>query len=182
MGRAARRNMSPVSSPTSVLMIVTPVSFSPAAIAAAMGAAPRYLGSRLAWTFQTPMGKRSSVSCDKICPYAQVTIRSAPTSLRGASSSRSFTGCKTGMPRASAACLTGEGVKTRFLPCGLSGWVSTAATPKFSAMLSNAGTAKSGVPAKTIFMICSSRRKQIGRRLRPPFSHRPSRRLPCRYR
>ena len=46
--------MGPVSRPSSMRMMVTPVSVSPAIIARSTGAAPRYFGRSEAWTFQAP--------------------------------------------------------------------------------------------------------------------------------
>src|SRR5882672_7529154 len=64
--------------------------------------------------------------------------------------SRSFSGCSTGRPRASAVCFTAERRGAWPRPAGRSGWVTTAATwwPR-SSRASSAGTAKGGVPMKT---------------------------------
>ena len=48
IGVASRSSMAPVSSPSSICMMVMPVSASPASTAAWIGAAPRQRGSRLA--------------------------------------------------------------------------------------------------------------------------------------
>ena len=45
-GLAFCSSISPVSSPTSIIIVVTPLSFSPSMTAHWIGAAPRYLGSR----------------------------------------------------------------------------------------------------------------------------------------
>ena len=58
MGVARVVRMGPVSSPSSMRMIVTPVSASPARMAAAMGEAPRWRGSSEAWTFRQPRAGR----------------------------------------------------------------------------------------------------------------------------
>src|SRR6185312_302497 len=62
----------------------------------------------------------------------------------------SDSGCSTGMPASSAACLTGLGASLRPRPAGRSGCVYTAMTSaSASTHARNPGTAKSGVPAKT---------------------------------
>jgi hypothetical protein len=58
----------PVSIPASISIIETPVSPSPASMAAAIGEAPRYFGSREACTLSAPRGGMASTSGRKICP------------------------------------------------------------------------------------------------------------------
>ena len=66
MGTASFKSISPVSTPASICMMVTPVSVSPFKIAHSMGAAPRYFGSREAWMFRQPYRGRSRISWDRI--------------------------------------------------------------------------------------------------------------------
>ncbi len=54
MGITTFSSMSPVSRPTSIIMVVMPVSFSPSMTHHWMGAAPLYLGSRDAWMLTQP--------------------------------------------------------------------------------------------------------------------------------
>ena len=55
-------SISPVSSPASMSMVVTPLTLSPAIIQRCIGAAPRYIGSSDAWTFTQPYSGSSSTS------------------------------------------------------------------------------------------------------------------------
>src|SRR6478672_10967906 len=65
-------------------------------------------------------------------------------------SSFSETGCATGIPCASANCLTGEACRCMPRPAGRSGWVRTRGISKPAAWsFSSATRANSGVPAKT---------------------------------
>ncbi len=48
--------MSPVSQPSAIYIVVTPVTSSPAIIARSIGAAPLYFGSKDAWTLIHPLG------------------------------------------------------------------------------------------------------------------------------
>ena len=61
------RRMSPVSMPASRRMRVTPVTASPARMAAAMGAAPRQRGNSEAGTLSAPSGAKSSTARGRIC-------------------------------------------------------------------------------------------------------------------
>ena len=54
MGTLCMNSMSPVSSPASICMMVTPVSVSPASMARWIGAAPRQRGSSEAWMLKQP--------------------------------------------------------------------------------------------------------------------------------
>ena len=54
IGQDLRNNISPVSIPSSICMMVMPVSLSPARIARCIGAAPRQRGNREAWIFRQP--------------------------------------------------------------------------------------------------------------------------------
>ena len=58
----------PVSRPTSICMMPTPVSASPARIARWIGAAPRQRGSRDAWTLRHPSRGASSTARGRISP------------------------------------------------------------------------------------------------------------------
>ncbi len=82
MGTISFSSISPVSMPSSIIMVVTPVSFSPSITAHWIGAAPRYLGSRDAWTLTHPRGGISSTSFVRIWPKATTTITSGFSSLR----------------------------------------------------------------------------------------------------
>ncbi len=144
----------PVSNPASICIRHTPVSVSPASIARWIGAAPRQRGSNEACTFQQPCVGAASTAFGKINPYATTTIRSASSArnVANASGERSVCGWKTGMPRAIASSLTGEGVNPRPRPAGRSGCVYTATTSCRCAAARSDGTAKSGVPAKMILI------------------------------
>ena len=90
-------------------------------------------------------------------PKAATTKISA-FSLRSrstAASSLTFSGWKTGMPYCSAQSFTSDGAGFPLRPLGRSGCVTTRDTSCFadSASAFNAGTAKSGVPIKTIFIV-----------------------------
>ena len=52
--KAPRANISPVSRPSSIFIMVTPTSRSPARMARCIGAAPRYFGSSEAWMLMQP--------------------------------------------------------------------------------------------------------------------------------
>ncbi len=73
-GTSVFRIISPVSRPSSMRMVVTPVTGSPLITAHWMGAAPRYLGSREAWTLMQPFGGSSKISFGRIWPKATTTI------------------------------------------------------------------------------------------------------------
>ena len=68
--------MSPVSSPSFICMIVTPVRFCKSRTAAAIGEAPLYLGRSDPCTFQQPNSGSSKIGFFNICPYATTTIKS----------------------------------------------------------------------------------------------------------
>ena len=151
------RSMSPVSSPSSICIIVTPVSLSPFITDHWIGAAPRYLGKSEAWTLIHPYFAASSTRLGKILPYATTTIISAFISsiCLIISLSLSELGWKTSILCSLAHFFTAGGVKICFLPTGLSGWEKTAITLCFSINFSKQGTAKSGVPIKITFIIIS---------------------------
>ncbi|MNH23575.1 hypothetical protein D3C79_834790 [compost metagenome] len=68
MGQVTLRIMAPVSSPTSICMMVTPVSLSPAQMERWMGAAPRQRGSREPCTLMQPRRGVSSTAFGRIRP------------------------------------------------------------------------------------------------------------------
>ena len=68
MGVARTARIGPWSSCSSIFMIVTPVSSSPARMARATGAAPRHRGSSDAWTLIAPSFGMSSTDRGTICP------------------------------------------------------------------------------------------------------------------
>lgn len=111
-------------------------------------------GQQPVGTFQQPCVGAASTAFGKINPYATTTIRSASSArnVANASGERSVCGWKTGMPRAIASSLTGEGVNPRPRPAGRSGCVYTATTSCRCAAARSDGTAKSGVPAKMILI------------------------------
>ena len=118
-----------------------------------MGDAPRQRGKSEVCTLNTPRGKAASTSAVKICPYAQVTIQSAPTAASAAAWSRTRAKSNTGTPASCAATFMGLGVRIRFRPVGLSGWVRTAATQKPASRRARNGMGERGSePAKTIFI------------------------------
>ena len=150
------KSISPVSSPASICIVVSPVFLSPSRIAHCIGAAPRHLGRSEACTLMQPYFGNASISSDKICPNATTTITSQGMSLRIFINSGSFTRCGvyTGMSCDTASSFTG--VKTSFplRPLALSGCVITAVTSCSGASISpcRTGTAKSGVPIKITFI------------------------------
>jgi hypothetical protein len=106
-------SMSPVSSPASIRMVVTPVTDSPLAIAHWIGAAPRYFGSRDACKFKIsqpgkidhPLRDDAAIADD----YDRVA--SGPVAANWSRNSALFlmvAGCRTAMPRRIAASFTGE--------------------------------------------------------------------------
>ena len=91
-------------------------------IAQAMGAAPRFLGSRAACALMQPWGATSRVCLLSIFPYAAMTTISGLMSrIHCRVLSPIFTGCNIGMPNSEAAILTGGGVRAHLRPAGLSG-------------------------------------------------------------
>ena len=78
-GRSASARASssgPVSRPSSISMVVTPVSVSPFAIAHWIGAAPRSRGRSEAWTLTVPRGAMSITLRGRIWPKATTTCSS----------------------------------------------------------------------------------------------------------
>ena len=102
----------------------------------------------------TPVGKAERISCVKICPYAQVTMQSAPIDFTAETSSLILANVNTGIPALCAKDFRGVGVSTALRPTGLSGWVITAAILKpDSISFFKGATENSGAPAYAIFMI-----------------------------
>ena len=122
---SAFRSMSPVSSPSPICWIVTPVVFSPFSTAHWIGAAPRYFGSSEPWTLMQPLGGIARTAGGSSLPYAATAISSgfSARSVSAASSVRSVAGWYTGMSRSSASALTGGGSSLCPRPFGLSGCV-----------------------------------------------------------
>ena len=141
--------------PSSICMIVTPVTSSPFRTAYCIGDAPLYFGKSDAWILTQPYFGISRISFDKICPKAATTKISAPYVLSSSTASGALilAGCKTVSPCARAHSLTGENCTFRSRPFCLSGCVTTAKTScPASISASSAPTAKSGVPIKIIFI------------------------------
>ena len=96
----------PASSLRTIRMRLTPVSHSPLAIADWMGEAPRYFGSSEVCKFNVPSRGVLMNSSRRMWPYAITRATSAPKAASCArTSSVSFSGWKTGNPRASAHVL-----------------------------------------------------------------------------
>ena len=74
-------SISPVSIPSSISIVVTPVSVSPEYIAHCMGEAPLCLGSNEACAFTQPYRGMESISGGSILPYATTIIISGASSL-----------------------------------------------------------------------------------------------------
>ena len=68
MSAASVSNMSPVSSPASICMMVMPVCASPASTARWIGAAPRQRGNNEPWMFRQPRRGSASVQGGRIRP------------------------------------------------------------------------------------------------------------------
>ena len=148
--------ISPVSSPTSMRIIVTPVISSPLMTAHWIGAAPRYFGSRDACTLMHPYFGRSRILFGRICPKAATMMISGANFFKYSTlaSSRIFTGWNTSSPWETAHSFTGGNCMVFPRPFGLSGCVTTSITSCPASMIfSNVFTAKSGVPIKITFHI-----------------------------
>ena len=145
---------SPVSSPSSINIVDTPVFSSPFIITQLIGAAPLYFGNNETCTFIQPCFGISKNSFDNICPYATTTITSGFNSFISFTkdSSFAFIGWYTGKLFSIATCLTGENTIFLPLPTCLSGCVTT---PIISYFLSISSCihplAISGVPINNIF-------------------------------
>ena len=121
IGRVAVASIGPASSSVTTRMIVTPVIASPAMTARWIGAAPRYFGSSDACTLimpsarDTPGARRAESGRRR--RRRQGRRRSAAMLARNACS-RSFRGCRTGMPASSATALVGVGATAVRAPSG----------------------------------------------------------------
>ena len=117
--------------PIPILMTDTPVSSSPAKIAAVTGAAPRYLGRREKWQLTHPSGGRLSSSSLRNCPNATTAMTSGfhARICANASGEFTFSGVMHAvMPREAAYARQGHGVRSRPRPAGRSGCVTTPTT------------------------------------------------------
>ena len=151
--------MSPVSSPASMRMVVTPVTDSPRAIAHWIGAAPRYFGSSEACMFRLPRTRQFDHPLRNDAAVAddddRVGIRARLSSSRNSAFSLIFFRLQDANTQACARLLSRE---KRSVPCrgheGDPGCVTTRRTwnPASDQLLAACGTAKRGVPAKTRFM------------------------------
>src|SRR3990172_6992824 len=152
-----RASIGPVSSPTSIFMMVTPVSSSPCRMAALIGAAPRQRGSSEAWTLRQPKRGRSSTSFLRICQNAATTIRSGfqARNCSMASGVRNFSGCMMGIPNSCATILTGGDFSPRPRPEARSGCVTTPTSSYTFASARKLGNAKSGEPINTTLVMLS---------------------------
>src|SRR5580658_1483228 len=146
-------SMSPVSSPASMRMVVTPVTDSPLAIAHWIGAAPRYLGSSEACRFKFPNRGSSIIHCGMMRPYPTTIIASGTMAANWSRNTALFlmvAGCTTAIRRRIAASFTGEAATSMPRPRGRSGCVTTSGREcPASTSFSRVGTAKRGVPQKT---------------------------------
>ena len=82
--------MSPVSMPSAICMMVTPVILSPFSTAHWIGAAPRYFGSKEPCTLMHPRGGMFSTRGGRIFPYAATTMSSGASAFKYAISSSLF--------------------------------------------------------------------------------------------
>ena len=109
--------------PASICIRQTPVSACPSTMARLIGPAPRSFGSNEACTLTHPRRGASSTAWGRIRPYAITTATSASSARRDAANSavRTFLGCVTSSPRASARSFTGGGRSFMPRPAGRSG-------------------------------------------------------------
>ena len=148
--------MSPASICSFTCMIVTPVCVSPWAIAQAIGAAPRYLGSSDGWIFSVPRDGSARTGALRNWP------KSATTTISGARDRNcsttpgalTFSGVRTGIERSPINERTGQAFKCWRRPLGRSGCVTTATTAwlGFPIRASSAGQASWPDPIKTILI------------------------------
>src|SRR6185369_2665025 len=131
-------------------MIVTPVSVSPCSMARWIGAAPRYFGRMEPWTFRNPCFGISSSAGGRIFPYATTMPMSGAAARMASSPSRIFGGWISGNPSSFAFTATAGDCIFIPRPAGLSGCATTRTISCSRASASSVGTAKSGVPRKTI--------------------------------
>ena len=179
--------ISPVSIPSAIRCVVTPVTVSPLMIAHWIGAAPRYFGSRDACTLTQPKRGISNIAFGIICPKASTIMISGSYPRRYSTQASSLTrsGWYTSMPCASAHALTGVYLSALLLPTALSGCETTSPTSCPALMISsNVATAKSGVPMNMTLMLILLPESVLRFSLHPPHTspraevRRPSR---CTY-
>jgi K(+)-stimulated pyrophosphate-energized sodium pump len=103
------------------------LSVLPAMVADWIGDAPRYFGSREAWTLRHPFLGNVSIDAGRYWPNDAVTITSGRSSSKAAmsASSRQLVGCISCIPRSFAHKATGGAANLRPLPLGRSGCVIT---------------------------------------------------------
>src|SRR6185436_16133385 len=135
-------------------IVTTPVSASPARIAAWMGDAPRQRGSNEAWTLTQPRRGSARISGGRIRPYATTAIASGRASRRRATRPAfafNVSGFSVGSPRDAASAPTAEGRSSACRPTGRSGCVTTSGTsaPASSSAWRDAA-ANSGVPKNAV--------------------------------
>lgn len=80
--------ISPVSSPSPMNMVVTPVIFSPLITLHCTGPAPRYLGSKDAWTLIHPYAGSSKISLGKSAHKPPLRLHPVLASLKSPAPSR----------------------------------------------------------------------------------------------
>ena len=145
-------------SPSSIFsfmrIIVTPVSFSPFAMARFIGAAPLYSGKSEACILRQCNFGRPNTTFDIIWPKLATINKSALIFFRNSIESLEFTsgGWKVLIPSSSAFNFTAVGAILRALPFCLSGWVTTRAISSLLASFSKIGAAKLELPKNTIFI------------------------------
>ena len=91
IGTFTTSKMSPVSKPSFICIVVTPLSSSPSITAHCIGAAPRYFGKSDACTLIHPYWPISSISFGRICPKAITTITSISSFFSSSINSGSLT-------------------------------------------------------------------------------------------
>ena len=164
---SAVSSIGPLSSPSSISIVVTPVTGSPAAIAAWIGAAPRQRGRSEAWRLTQPSRGSSRRARGKSCPKATTTATSGASFASRArkAGSRTFSTCSQGIPSSRAASTTGGSVSRCPRFAGRDGCETTSTgRNSLAASARNVGTANSGVPKKTVLSLI----RPTGYTLAPP--------------
>jgi hypothetical protein len=172
-----RPYVGPASSSRTIRNVVAPVTSSPAQIACCTGAAPRHAGSTEKWRLTQPFVGIARADSGISAPYATTGTQSGSSAARAAwnSGSRGCTGLSTGTPSSSARSPTGEATIRRPRPAGASGRVTTPTRScADAATASRAGSATSGVPAKTT-LTGRARGSRAGRTSRPVPARRTTR-------
>ena len=150
---SAERLSARASSSLISLMIVTPVSESPAMSARSTGAAPRQRGRSDGWTLSH--SRSASTSSGTIKPYATATTVGAPTSRPSWGES----GSSTGIPSRRAVSLAGERASLRPLPAGASGRVISERISCRSARRSRTSAPNAAVAATAIGRVNARRER-----------------------